>query len=136
MKVHVCRVLIVLLLSVLVVGLLYYLFMNKGKLHEEIHLSDVDAVIIWNSEGRRLASSEEEQDIIRWFNSMTNIRHNKDYAGTTPEAGIIIELKTGRGIQILASGTDFEVQRTNSSGKHVSYWGQQSDIKDILYHQN
>lgn len=136
MKVQVYRDLIILLLFALAVGFLCYLFMNKDKLHEEIHVSDVDAVIIWNTDGRRLAGSEEEKNIISWFNSMTNIRHNKDYAGTTPEAGIIIELKSGKGIQILASGTDFEVQRINSLGKHVSYWGQQANIKDILYNQN
>ena len=131
MKIH--RGLKILLISILAVGLIYYLFANKSKLHEAIDESNVETIIIWDTMGRRIANSDEKQDIIRWFNSITNIRQNKEFAGTTPEAGIMIELKTGNGIHILASGKDFEVQRTNSSGKHISYWGQQSNIRDVLY---
>ncbi len=122
----------ILMISILAIGLIYYFFTNSNKLHESINISDVESINIWGRTSR-IANSDEEQDIIKWFNSINNIRQNKDFAGTTPEAGIIIQLKTGNSILILKSGTDFEVQRTYSSGKYISYWGKQSEIRYILY---
>jgi len=63
-------------------------------LHEPINVSDVESVNIWGNTSE-VASSIEKQDIVKWFNSITNIRENKGCAGTTPDAGIIIKLKTG-----------------------------------------
>jgi hypothetical protein len=81
----------------------------------------------------RMADIAEKQNIVKWFNAITDVRENKDFAGTTPESGIIIKLKLGSEIHILKSGEDFEVQRTNILGNHISYLGKQSNIRDILY---
>lgn len=124
--------LLMLIIFILAVWLIYYFFTNTSKLHEPVNLNDVESIIIWG-QTNRLANSAEKQDIINWFNSTTDIRQNRDFAGTTPESGIVIKLKMRSDILILKSGTDFEVQRTNSSGKHISYWGRQSNIRNILY---
>lgn len=79
----------ILLISVLAIGLIYYFFTNTSKLHEPISASDVESINIWGSTNR-VASSSEQQDIIKWFNSITNIRENKNFEGTTPDAGIIL----------------------------------------------
>jgi hypothetical protein len=92
----------------------------------------VEYIKIWGITNR-MADSNEKQDIIYWFNLTTDVRHNKYFAGTTPESGILIKFKNGSSIHILKSGTDFEVQRTNGTGKLISYWGKQSNIKYILY---
>jgi|BioPla2DNA2_1021312.scaffolds.fasta_scaffold27136_4 hypothetical protein len=123
---------IVLLISILSIGLIYYFSTYASELHEPINVSDVESIKIWGRTSR-IANSDEKRDIIKWFNSTSNIRENKDFAGTTPDAGIVIKLQTGNEILILKSGTDFEVQRTNSSGVRISYWGEQSNIRNILY---
>lgn len=112
--------------------LIFYFFTNTSKLHEPVNVNDVESINIWGSTNR-MADSVEKQDIINWFNSTTDVRQNKYFAGTTPESGVLIKLINGSSIHILKSGTDFEVQRINSSGKFISYWGKQSNIRNILY---
>lgn len=126
------RNLTILLICLFVIVIIYCSFTDTMKLHESISVSDVESINIWGHTSR-MANSDEKQDIVKWFNSITNVRENKDFAGTTPESGIIIKVKNGNEILILKSGTDFEVQRINSLGKRISYWGNQSNIRYILY---
>jgi len=56
---------------------------------------------------------------------------NKNFAGTTPDSGIVIKLKSGEYISIISSGKDFEIQR-NINGEEVSYWGKNKYIKSLL----
>ncbi|MHB8131128.1 MAG: hypothetical protein ACYDEX_19275 [Mobilitalea sp.] len=125
------RNLIIFIIFILFFGLIFCFFTNTSKLHEQVNVNDVETINIWGTTNR-VADSVEKQDITNWFNSTTNVRQNKYFAGTTPEAGINIKLKNGSSIHILKSGTDFEVQRTNSSGKFISYWGKQSNIRNVL----
>lgn len=127
------RNLIILLISILVIVAVYCFFANSNKLHKPINVNDVESINIIGRTTSRIANKEETQNIVKWFNSITNIRENKDLSGTTAEAVIIIKLKTGNEISISKSGKDFEVQRTNNSGELISYWGKQSNIRDILY---
>ena len=108
---------IFMLITILAIGLISYDFL---RLHKPINLSDVESVNIWGNTSN-VARNLEKQDIVKWFNSITNIRENKDFAGTTPDAGIIITLKTGNRISIINSGADFEVQRISRSGNAISY---------------
>lgn len=80
---------------------------------------------------RRNATKEEIENITKWFNSATDIRRNRRFAGTTPDAGIIIKLKSGGEISLVRSGEDFEIQRDYGMGT-VSYWVKQPDIKKLL----
>lgn len=104
---------------------------NANKLHTPINENDVKYITIYGH-NTRVVSAYEKKEIIKWFNSITGIRNNKEFAGTTPEAGIIIDLKAGNRILILQSGIDFEVQRTNIAGNPISYWGKQPNIRNLL----
>jgi hypothetical protein len=100
-------------------------------MHIPINENDVKDITIYGH-NTRIVSNNEKKEIIKWFNSITDIRNNKEFAEKTPEAGIIIDLKSGSRVLILQSGTDFEVQRTDISGKPISYWGKQPNIRNLL----
>ena len=119
------------LIILFALGTVFYINNNTNTLHESLTINEVESINIWGKTNRT-ADSDEKQYIVNWFNSITDIRKNKDFAGTTPEAGICIKLKNNSFILVLESGKDFEVQRTDKSGKQVSYWGKQPDIRDIL----
>lgn len=121
----------IILIAIVAIGLISYHFLNSS-LHEQINVNDVESINFWGNI-TDVARSVEKQDIVEWFNSMTNIRENKGFAGTTPDAGIIIKLKTGNQISIINSGADFEVQRLNRLGDVISYWGKQPYIRSIFY---
>ena len=108
-------------------------------LHQPISVDEVDSMMVWGEglmEGRngREATGEELAEIVKWFNAATDIRHNRDFAGTTPPAGIVINLKShflSKEILILASGKDFEIQRNTNRGR-ISYWAIQPELKEFL----
>ncbi|OPY57633.1 MAG: hypothetical protein A4E55_01561 [Pelotomaculum sp. PtaU1.Bin035] len=123
---------IVLLLIILVPASIWY--WGNRSLHQPISVNNVVSIKIWTAISgfdSRKAAPEEIQNIVKWFNSSNNIRQNKYFAGITPYAGIIIELKTGKQINIINSGEDFEVQRYVGF-KKVSYWAKQKDIRELL----
>ncbi|KJR44378.1 hypothetical protein UF75_5245 [Desulfosporosinus sp. I2] len=60
------------------------------------------------------------------------VRENKDFAGTTPDSGIIVKEKNGKEFSILRSGKDFEVQRKDALGQIHSHWAIQKEIKTLL----
>lgn len=107
-----------------------------SSLHKKISLTDVSSIRLWGegikekTDGRE-ATGEEMKKIVDWFNQATDIRENKNLAGTTPDAGIFIQLKNGSLINIIRSGSDFEIQR-DINGEMVSYWAKQPDIKALL----
>ncbi len=123
--------LIVVITIIVLVGLLYYSMNNASKLHDQVDISEVESISILGK-NNRMARPDEIHEIISWFNGLTNVRHNKEFAGTTSESRIFINLKDGNSIHIINSGTDFEVQRKDQSGKIISYWGKQSNIRDLL----
>lgn len=129
------RIYVGILISMISVGLISLLLVTS-KLHRPIKISNAQSITIWSHTNweftSRVVNNEEEQKIVTWFNSITDIRNNKYFAGITPSAGIIIKLKNGKEIAIINSGADFEVQSDNYFGKRISYWGKQKDIKNLL----
>lgn len=112
-----------------------YLIPLDRFVHKEIMKEDVTSIVVW---GTQVNGHKEIKDpvlfdnIIKWFNGSSDIRENPDFAGTTPEAGIIITLKSGKGISILEGARDFEVQRDDVRGENISYLAKQKDIAKYL----
>ena len=93
---------IVLILIVLVSASVWH-WKNKS-LHQPISVNNVASIELWADTPEHIskkATLEETQKIVEWFNSSTNIRQNKDFAGITPYAGIIIELESGGTLVLL-----------------------------------
>ena len=108
--------------------------------HQPISVSDVSAIVLWKEPMNKkidgldklITASDEIDMILKWFNSATDIRKNKDFAEITSECGINIVLKSGETISILNSGEDFVVQRYVYPKKKVSYWAKQTNMRRIL----
>jgi hypothetical protein len=95
-------------------------------------MNDIQSIAI---NGSRITNLEEIQNIVKWFNAIYNVNENPDFEGTTSASGIQIILKSNKKILILYPGRvnqDFEIQRNNSEGKWISYWGNQPDIRKML----
>lgn len=110
---------------------------SEQRLHVFLREDQVVSMKIWGSpEAKepvdRMATKEEISQIIRWFNAATDIRANKEFAGSTPMAGIQITLQSGKRVGIIRSGKDFEVQRDDGMKDTISYWAKQNDIRDFL----
>ena len=113
-------------------GILYSKLMQKS-VHLSIQKEDIADIEVYGSGGtKKIEDVALIDNIIMWFNQLSDIRVNKDFEGTTPESGIIINLKSGKKISILNSGSDFEIQRNDVRPENVSYWGKQQDIKAYL----
>jgi len=124
------KLIIFITITIFVIGgtLIY----RKLSVHKHISSENISSIQLWGVHvQQREASSEEKQKIIKAFNSIYSIRRNKDFAGTTPDSGIVIKLKSGEHISIISSGKDFEIQR-NINGEEVSYWGKNKYIKSLL----
>lgn len=101
---------------------------STQSLHKEISVNEVSEIKLWGYDEERKASNEEKIKIISWFNNATDIRRNKNFAGSTPYSGIIIQLNSEeKSILISRSGEEFEVQRDG-----ISYWAKESNIKQLL----
>jgi hypothetical protein len=110
-------------------------YYTDTSFHKKIDVNNVESIEMWGhgaDQGTKRAGQEDTEKIVGWFNSMTDIRANRDFAGTTPESGIVIKLKSGNKVLILSSGHDFEIQTVNDKGNPVAYWAKQPDIKDLL----
>lgn len=115
-------------------GFKAYSTIKSSSIHEHILVNDVQSVTI-RGYGTRTASSEEMQNIVKWFNTINNVQENTEFAGTTNSSSIEITLKSNKKISLFYPGRvyqDFEIQRYNKKGKYISYLGNQSDIKKIL----
>ncbi|MEQ8154652.1 MAG: hypothetical protein ABRQ25_07195 [Clostridiaceae bacterium] len=130
------KVLIIILILMFTIFAVYRWRTNSiNSIHEHINITDVESVEIEGSAIKgdvRIATENEMKDIVNWFNSISDIRKNKDFRGTTSESHIIILLKSKNKISVSRSGWNFEVQRYDKSGKWISYWGKQPDIERIL----
>ncbi len=107
-----------------------------SSIHKPVSVADVSSIRVWGNglpagHSGRDATGKEISQIVKWLNESKDIRPNKDFAGTTPDSGIVINLKSGQSILILNSGSDFEVQREDI-GKRVSYWAKNPELRDFL----
>ncbi|MEG6522360.1 hypothetical protein [Desulfotomaculum sp. 1211_IL3151] len=124
----------IIILSIIIIAFALAWKMQNTSPHEPISINEVAKIELRGdipSHVSRTATKAELEKIVLWFNSLTNITENKEFAGSTPSAGIRIILKNGRDISIINSGKDFEVQRTVNL-KTVSYWAKQTEIKELL----
>jgi hypothetical protein len=114
------------------------LWQYPQRAHQKIKSDDVTDIYVWaDGQGlgriQKVAVDKEKTDIVNWFNSASDIRLNKSFAGETPQSGIVISIKNEKDINILRSGIDFEIQRVDSKTKEIkSYWARQKNIKDLL----
>lgn len=119
---------------IILIGFKGCYILKSNSLHAHISINDVKSinVIAYTT---RIASAEETQNIVKWFNSIYNIQENPEFEGTTSSSNIQIILKSNEKISIGYPGRanqDFEIQMYNKKGKYISYWGNQSNIKEIL----
>lgn len=122
----------VMFFAVIFVGFKVFSTIRSNLIHERISLIDIQDISI---NGGKITNPQELQNIVKWFNSISNVNENPDFAGTTSSSSIDIVLKSDEKIRISYPGKinqDFEIQRNNKKGKWISYWGNQSDIKNIL----
>jgi len=112
---------------------------KTSNLHHPVKVEDISSITLWGVHGgyqeatqTEGATQEEIKNIVNWFNSVSDIRENRAFAGETPDSGIIIKEKNGEEFSIIRSGKDFEVQRKNKSGETYSYWAIQKEIKKLL----
>ncbi len=122
----------------IIIGASLFFFNNRNgtPIHDAISVDDVITIKSWGNnnpnEKEREENKESIEKITAWFNSAQDIRRNPEFSGSTPEAGMIIELKSGHRILINRSGSDFEVQRNDVRGNNISYWAKQPELKVVL----
>ena len=123
---------VMILLSLTFIILFWNYYSDEG-LHQKIDIGTVESIDYWGS-GIELkkATEQEKIKIIGWFNNVSDIRPNTEFAGITPESGIIINLIGDKRIIVINSGTDFEIQRTDMKSKNIAYWGKHREINDFL----
>ncbi|MDP4182453.1 MAG: hypothetical protein Q8942_15355 [Bacillota bacterium] len=126
-------IILITLIILLISGSVLYSQVLKRPLHQSVFKQDVSYIQIYGTAGTKKIDDEvTKNNIIKWFNQAVDIRINNDLAGTTPELGIIINLKSGKRIAILNSGADFEIQRNDVMPESISYWAKQQDLKAYL----
>ncbi len=126
----------ILFILISLVGIKYLIPLDKS-VHKEIKKEDVLRIESWGIKAFGHSPTEIKDpvlfdNIIKWFNNSSDIRENPEFAGTTPEAGINIILKSGKDINILEGARDFEVQRDDVRDKNISYFAVQKDIAKYL----
>lgn len=119
----------ILLAIVLAIGVRWHY--QKTCLHQSISLDTVESIALWGERSKaREATKEEQENIVTWFNSAIFREQNTAFAGTTPSAGISIQLKSGKRIDITDTG--LEVFRADVTPENVAYWIIQSDLSELL----
>lgn len=125
----------IILSAIILIGA-YFLWswLSEKELHQQITVDSVESITFWGGGigNVKQATNEEIIQMVNWFNSATDIRANKHFAGSTPESGIIIELNSGYGIYIVSSGDNFEIQRNDVKKDNISYWAKEPNIFELL----
>jgi hypothetical protein len=103
-------------------------------LHQPVTMENTARIAIWGSGLRevhteRETTPQETEKIVKWYNSASDFRENKEFAGPTPEAGAVIFLKDGTRINVIRTGGE-ETIEIQSKGK--SYWAKQGEFRQFL----
>lgn len=128
------KIIIGLILTIVLLG--YWQFSNR--IHRQIQPSDVSEIYIWAASqdlGRiqKIVNDQGKNEMIKWFNSLSDIRFIQSIAGETPQSGINISLKNGKKINVLRFAENFEIQRPNSgTQENLSYLASQKNTKEQL----
>lgn len=126
-------------ISIIIVLLVGFAWQKNAvkAFHEPINIADVSRIELWGqTQMKGIAREEEVGNIIKWFNSSTDIRKNEySVSHTSSErTGIVIELKPrspANTIIIKSLKTGFEVHRADI-GKEVRYWAKQPNLENYL----
>ncbi|EPR14275.1 hypothetical protein [Ruminiclostridium papyrosolvens] len=124
----------ILFILITLAGIKFFIPLDN-PVHKEIKKEDVLSITSWSAKVNGQTEIKDPvlfDNIIKWFNNSFDIRENPEFAGTTPEAGITIILKSGKGISILEGARDFEVQRNDVRDKNISYFAKQKDIAEYI----
>ncbi len=126
--------------AVVILAIAGWKLYSTSTLHRPLNIDEISRITLlggwvgetgWVSSNRE-ATEQEVKNIVNWFNSADGIRHNRDFAGTTAESSMRVELNNGEKFSIIRSGQDFEVQRKDQRGEPQSYWAKQKEIKNLL----
>jgi len=80
----------------------------------------------------REATYEEACRIVDWYNSMHSFKANSTLAGTTPNAGISITLKSGGSVGITALGQRGRNLEFQAKGTEYPYFATQDDLHKLI----
>lgn len=127
----------VIILVVLLFTIGIFLLANPQKLHNPIQEAEVQRAFIHNTikdeSSVRELKGGDLTDLVKWFNSASDIRPNPTFKGSVTIVGIKIIFKDDREISILESGKNFEIQVSYPNDKKtISYWAKQPDIESLL----
>jgi len=127
------KLLIFSLVLIAVIMTVFLINFNRIPIHKPISLEEVETIVFFGTyRGIKEPTQEEKVRFVEWFNSAYDIRLNKYFAGTTPESGISIVLKSGKNISVIKSGFNFDIRRNNVKNERISYWAKQKDIEKLL----
>lgn len=126
------RILIgIVFLTIIALGIVYALSINHPF---PIAIEEVDKVE-FHELGKlntREASYEEASQIVEWYNLMHSFKANSTLAGTTPDAGISIRLKSGVSIGITALGQSGRNLEFQVKGMKYPYFATQDDLHKLI----
>lgn len=80
----------------------------------------------------REANPEEVKQIVDWYNSMRSFKANSTLAGTTPNAGIVIILNSGKSIGITGLGQEGRNLEFQAQGMKYPYFATQDDLRNLI----
>jgi hypothetical protein len=89
------------LFFIILSGIFIYFQWFQKPLHKSISRNDIESIQIYgiNTAITLVDDAVLIDKLIKWFNNSSDIRPNKNFEGTTPESGIIINLKSGKGMK-------------------------------------
>ncbi|MDQ7092560.1 hypothetical protein REC12_03035 [Desulfosporosinus sp. PR] len=65
-------------------------YSRSSNLHRPIKVENISSLTLWSGHtDEKKATQEEIANLVNWFNSASDIRENKTFAGETPDSGII-----------------------------------------------
>lgn len=122
-------------LGLIAVVAIWWYFNASNKLPYPITLEDVAKVELHGAKPEnkdREATPEEVKQIVDWYSSMRSFKANSTLAGTTPNAGIVIVLKSGKSIGITGLGHQGRNLEFHAQSMKYPYFAIQNDLRNLI----
>lgn len=122
-------------LGIIAAVTIWWYYSSSIKHPYPITLDDVAKVELHGAKPEnkdREATSEEAKQIVNWYNSMSSFKANSSLAGTTPNAGIVIILKSGKSIGITGLGQEGRTLEFQAQGMKFPYFATQDDLRNLI----
>lgn len=122
---------VIVFLTTVTLGIFYALPLNHPF---PVAIKDVEK-IEFHEPGKlkaREATYEETRQIVEWYNAMHSFKANSTLAGTTPNAGVSITLKSGGSIGITALGQRGRNLEFQAKGIEYPYFATQDDLYKLI----